>query len=106
MDQSSFYWNLSFGKRSEEELYNVSSDPECMINLAADPGFNPLKQKLRELMLQNLREQEDPRILGNGDIFDKYPYSSETVKDFYNRYMKGEISRKSAGWVDSTDFEE
>jgi len=106
MDQSSFYWNLSFGKRFEEELYNVSADPECMKNLAADPGFNPLKQKLRELMLQNLREQEDPRILGNGDIFDKYPYSSETVRDFYNRYMKGEISRKAAGWVDSTDFEE
>lgn len=104
--QSSFYWNLSFGKRPEEELYNVSSDPGCMINLAADQGYYPLKQKLHGLMLQKLREQEDPRIMGNGDVFDNYPYSSETVKDFYNRYKKGTVSRKSAGWVDSTDFEE
>lgn len=103
---TSFYWKLSFGKRFEEELYNISGDPECMTNLATDPGFNQLKQKMREQMLENLREQEDPRVLGNGDIFDKYPYSSETVRNFYNRYMKGEISRRSAGWVDSTDFEE
>jgi arylsulfatase A-like enzyme len=106
MRQSSLTWNFSFGKRPGEELYNISSDPECMINLAADQGYYPMKQRLRGQMLQKLREQEDPRILGNGDIFDNYPYSSETVKDFYNRYMKGTISRKSAGWVDSTDFEE
>jgi len=56
-------------------------------------------------MLRNLREQEDPRIVGNGDIFDKYPYASETVRNYYNRYVKGDITRKSAAWVDSTDFE-
>jgi len=104
--QSSYYWNLNFGKRVEEELYNIAVDPDCMVNLATDPGFNPLKQKLREELLGKLREQEDPRVLGNGDIFDKYPYSSESVRNFYNRYMQGEISRRSAGWVDSTDFEE
>ena len=99
------YWNLSFGRRPEEELYNLSGDPECMVNRASDPGLNPLKQRLRQLMLRDLREQEDPRILGNGDIFDKYPYASETVRNYYNRYVKGEITRKSAAWVDSTDFE-
>ena len=103
---SSEYWNLSFGKRVEEELYKISADPECMNNLAGDPGLNPLKQKLREQLLRELREQEDPRIVGNGDIFDEYPYASETVRNYYKRYMKGEISRKTAGWVDSTDFEE
>ncbi len=103
--QSSYYWILNFGKRVEEELYNIASDPDCMLNLASDPGFNPLKQKLREELFVKLREQEDPRVLGNGDIFDKYPYSSESVRNFYNRYMKDEISRRSAGWVDSTDFE-
>ena len=33
------------------------------------------------------------------------PYAQKATKDFYNRFMKGELSRKSAGWVDSTDFE-
>lgn len=100
------YWDFCFGKRYEEELYNIAADPECIINLATDPGLNPVKQRLREEMLIELREQEDPRILGNGDIFDNYTYASESTRDFYNRYMKGDLSRRSAGWVDSTDFEE
>jgi hypothetical protein len=91
--------------RVEEELYNISSDPECLINLVPDPGYNVLKQRMRLQMVQELEKQEDPRILGNGDIFDKYPYSSEVVRDFYNRFMKGTISASAAGWVDSSDFE-
>ena len=100
------FWNRSFGFRGEEELYNITSDPECMNNLAGDPGLNNMKQKLRQQLLSELREQYDPRILGNGDTFDKYPYASEAIRDFYNRYKRGELSRKSAGWVDSTDFED
>lgn len=103
--QSHDYWNLSFGRRLEEELYNIATDPECIFNLATDPGLNPVKQRMREQMHRELRKQEDPRIVGNGDIFDEYPYASETVRDFYNRYKNGEIYRRSAGWVDSTDFE-
>jgi arylsulfatase A-like enzyme len=104
--QSYDFWKLSFGKRAEEELYNISADPGCLINLASDPGLNPLKHRMREQMVRELGQQGDPRILGNGDVFDKYPYSSETVRDFYNRFMKGEVTRRSAGWIDSTDFEE
>ena len=104
--QSYDFWKLSFGKRAEEELYNISADPECLVNLASDPGLNPLKRRMREQMVRELGQQGDPRILGNGDVFDKYPYSSETVRDFYNRFMKGEVTRRSAGWIDSTDFEE
>ena len=104
--QSVDFWKLSFGKRGEEELYNISSDPECLVNLAPDPGLYPFKQRLREQMFRELHEQGDPRVSENGDIFDKYPYASEAVRDFYNRYMKGVISRSAAGWVDSTDFEE
>jgi len=103
--ESSDYWKLNFGMRVEEELYNISSDPECMINLVPDPGYNVLKQRMRALMAQELEKQGDPRIMGNGDIFDEYPYASEAVRDFYNRFMKGVISASAAGWVDSTDFE-
>ena len=44
-------------------------------------------------------------MLGNGDVFDKYIYAEEETRNFYERYMKGEISKSAAGWVDSTDFE-
>jgi len=99
------YWNLNFGMRNDEELYDIGKDPECMNNLAADAGYNSVKRKLHEQLYNELLDQDDPRILGNGDIFDKYPYAQKASEDFYNRYMKGEISRKNAGWVDSTDFE-
>ncbi|MCU0473244.1 MAG: hypothetical protein MUC93_07745 [Bacteroidales bacterium] len=32
-------WNLNFGKRVEEELYNIVTDPECMVNLSGDPEY-------------------------------------------------------------------
>ena len=102
---SSEYWKLNFGKRIGEELYNIGSDPECLINLANDPGYNPLKRRLNDQLSDELRQQNDPRINGNGDIFDNYPYADKRTKDFHTRFMKGEISRKDAGWVDSTDFE-
>ncbi len=100
------YWNYCFGKRTEEELYKISADPECINNLASDPGLNFLKQSLRRQMLDKLHSQGDPRMAGNGDVFDKYPYASEDNRNFYDRYLRGEIPVSAAGWVDPTDFEE
>ncbi len=97
------YWDLSFGKRPEEELYKVTSDPECLQNLADQPESRPLKGRLRTELLTRLKKQQDPRMLGKGDIFDRYLYADETNRNFYDRYMKGE--RLTAGWVNPTDFE-
>ena len=99
------FWELCFGLRNNEELYNITSDPECIKNLAGDPGLNNMKQSLRQQLLSELREQDDPRVIGTGEVFDKYVYADEASRDFYNRYTRGEIFRKKAGWVDSTDFE-
>jgi arylsulfatase A-like enzyme len=96
------YWQLNFGKRVEEELYNIEKDPFCMNNLAEDENLNDRKAKMMEEMTQKLTEQGDPRILGNGDIFDNYEYSG-VVKNYYNRYMGGE--KVKAGWVNLTDYD-
>ena len=99
------YWNLSFGLRPEDEFYDLGKDPDCMNNLVSDPGYNNARLLLYEQLYNELSEQDDPRILGNGDVFDKYPYAQESTADFYNRFMRGELTKKSAGWVDSSDFE-
>ena len=99
------YWKLSFGMRKDEELYDIGKDPECLKNLASDAGYSSLKRSLNGQLYTELLKQDDPRMYGNGDIFDKYPQAQEATKDFYNRFIKGEVSRKRAGWVDSTDFE-
>jgi arylsulfatase A-like enzyme len=96
------YWQLNFGKRVEEELYNIKNDPFCIKNLASDQNFAELKTKMETEMIQKLTEQSDPRVLGNGDIFDNYPYQGE-VRNYYNRFMAGE--KVKAGWVNESDYD-
>lgn len=96
------FWQLNFGKRLGEELYNIETDPYCMNNLVEVESFADIKSKLENELIKKLKEQNDPRILGNGDVFDNYEYSGE-VRNFYNRYLSGEDV--SAGWVNESDFE-
>ena len=97
------FWQWNFGKRPEEELYQISEDPYCMNNLIADPETATIQQEMRTQLMALLKEQGDPRVLGNGAVFDQYVYSDENSRDFYNRYMAGEELR--AGWVEPSDFE-
>jgi N-sulfoglucosamine sulfohydrolase len=99
------FWKLNFGKRPDEELYDLGKDPECVENLAGNAGYNPMKRRLHDQLYLELLEQDDPRAYGKGEQFDKYQYADETVRNFYSRFMNGELTKRSAAWVDSTDFE-
>lgn len=100
----STYWDLSFGKRPAEELYNLSTDRDCMINLALNKKFDTVRTSLRKELEQALDRQGDPRMSGKGYLFDQYPYADESGRDFYNRYIRGE--KLNANWVSPTDFEQ
>jgi arylsulfatase A-like enzyme len=97
------YWQWNFGKRPQEELYHISKDPVCMNNLAEDPDVGDVLTNLRAQLDGILTEQQDPRVLGQGDIFQTYLYSDEGSRNFYHRYMAGE--EMNAGWVEPSDFE-
>ena len=96
-------WKMSFGKRPNEELYNRKKDPACMLNLADKSEFSELKEKLKRQLFAELKQQGDPRMFGNGFIFDDYPYADQKSVNFYERYKKGE--KLNAGWVNPSDFE-
>lgn len=96
------YWKLNFGKRVNEELYNITIDPYCMKNLTDDKQYASRKAKMIKEMTDRLTKQGDPRILGNGDVFDNYKYSG-AVQNYYNRYMGGE--KVPADWVNKTDYD-
>jgi arylsulfatase A-like enzyme len=96
------YWQQNFGKRPAEELYLIEQDPFCMTNLIDEPIFAGLKMILEQEMIEKLTEQGDPRIIGEGEIFDNYPYYG-AVQNYYNRYMAGEDA--PAGWVNETDYD-
>ena len=93
------FYELSFGRRPAEELYNMADDPDCVTNLAYDPGHAKVKESLWKQLKEELTVQGDPRILGQGEIFDFYPncridrqqdlYGDKTydpVKIFEERY--------------------
>jgi N-sulfoglucosamine sulfohydrolase len=97
------FWELSFGKRPADELYDIAKDPNCVTNLAERPDFASVMAAMRAQLFAELKAQQDPRMFGKGDVFDKYPYGSDRVRDFYTRYKKGEPVR--AGWVNKSDFQ-
>jgi arylsulfatase A-like enzyme len=83
------YWELAFGRRPAEELYDIREDPHCMKNLAGDPEHAGLKQSLWGELAQTLRETGDPRIFGNGDVFETYEYYVDAPHSWAH-YLKGD----------------
>jgi arylsulfatase A-like enzyme len=67
-------WDLSFGIRPEEELYDCIRDPEQLVNLADDPAYASVKAVLAAQLMDQLKRTGDPRAIGQGDQFDEYPY--------------------------------
>ncbi len=73
-DHHSLLYELSFGKRPAEELYDCRRDPEQLLNLADDPAYADIKESMADLLMEQLELTADPRVIGGGDKFDEYPY--------------------------------
>jgi len=65
---------LAFEKRGACELYDLRKDPAQLNNVADQPEYADVKKKLDETLMAELKGTYDPRVLGKGDAFDKYPY--------------------------------
>ncbi len=100
---SNTFWALNFGKRSSEELYDLKFDADCVTNLANSPAQQLRRQQMATEMNARLTSQGDPRMSGQGAIFDHYPIATVELRGFYERYMSGE--KVKAGWVSNSDFE-
>jgi arylsulfatase A-like enzyme len=92
-------WQLNFGLRPAEELYDLERDPDCVHNLALQQ--QSVAAALRQRLEAELRRSGDPRMHGDGAVFDRYPVTSGA--GFYEAFKAGR--RPAAGWVESTDFE-
>jgi N-sulfoglucosamine sulfohydrolase len=101
MNRADQFWQLNFGMRPADELYDLVADADCAINLAVDSSYAERVAQLRERMESELRAQGDPRMAGRGHVFDEYQPTNGD--GFYEKFMRGE--KPSAGWVTPTDFE-
>lgn len=96
-------WAFCFGKRPAVEFYNLKTDPDCVKNLAPQAATGKQRLALQEELYAKLKAQGDPRMFGQGEVFDRYVHANPAHVNFYERYMKGE--KLNAGWVKGTDFE-
>lgn len=97
------YWERIMGKRGAEELYHLSEDPDCMTNLAGKPEHEETRQRLKAQLFAELKEQQDPRVVGGGEKFDEYPFADPSAIHFYERMKGGE--KMKAAWISPTDYD-
>lgn len=93
------FWQLCFGLRPPLEFYDTASDPDLVHNLPTDPRAAALRARLHA----ELKAQNDPRMEGRGDVFDRYEHATKANVGFYEKFMRGEPVK--AGWISPTDIE-
>ncbi|HYE99543.1 MAG TPA: sulfatase [Planctomycetota bacterium] len=67
------FLKLAVDKRPAEELYDVRTDPGCLVNLAGSPEHEEVRKGLSARLEATLRETGDPRVGPNPDVFETYP---------------------------------
>ena len=75
--QWEMHWNLGFGLRPAEELYDLRKDPDYLTNVAYDTAYYEIKEELSTQLIQILKTTGDPRVTGDGKTFDRLPFIAE-----------------------------
>ena len=78
------YYRSTLGQRPAEELYDLSSDPDQVTNLAADPQYDATRKRLADQLMAKLRETNDPRLVDDGAFYE----TGEMAADVPNRWEK------------------
>lgn len=71
-DSIKHYFDLAVARRPLEELYDIEEDPFCLNDLSSLPEYQEQLMELRQKMNQRLTETGDPRVHGNGDVWETY----------------------------------
>lgn len=69
---SSPSWQHAFGKRPAEQLFDLTTDPDCVVNLASEAIYSEKVAAMNQTLTEELKRQDDPRIRGDGKVFDDY----------------------------------
>ena len=94
------FWQLCFGQHGREELYDLTRDRDCLNNLATSAASERERAALKSSLFTELKAQGDPRMTGQGDVFDRYEHANKGHVGFYEKFMRGE--KLKAGWVNTT----
>lgn len=75
------FFELNFGKRPEQELYDLRSDPDQLVNVADNPAYSDTLHQLHARVEKWMRDTGDPRVDPTYDVFDTFPYYGRSVVD-------------------------
>lgn len=73
------HFRLAFAKRPADELYDLRTDPAQLNNVANQPTYKTIQQKLARQVADWQRTTNDPRWSGS-DPFSSYPYYGNAAK--------------------------
>ena len=76
-------YELAFGKRPREELYDLCVDPHYMNNIAADPNYESVRADLEARLLHVLEAQSDPRLTEQPCRYEYEPYAGKVPKVWF-----------------------
>ena len=93
-------FQLAFGKRPAEELFDLSKDPDQMNNVSEDPVYQKIKAKLSSQLSAYLVKTGDPRESGPPFNFDETEYYMEADKT----PRPGEEAKKALGLEDEYNY--
>lgn len=83
-DHGMSFFELAFSFRAQEEFFDLKEDPDCIQNLAFSQEYRSFKDDLSKKMIDELKNHKDPRIMGDGGVFDTYYYMGfEAMKKMY-----------------------
>jgi len=74
------FFERGFMKRPPEELYDLSIDPEQLVNVAGHKEYMAVLKQLRRQLKQWMQDTDDPRLNNKGDLLEEYPYTSSSYK--------------------------
>lgn len=78
-EENPILFQLNFGKRPLEELYDLKSDPYQLINQANNPRYKKKKKLLEKKLTNWMIETDDPRVDPSYDGFDFFPYYGRKI---------------------------
>jgi uncharacterized sulfatase len=67
------FFHLAVDKRPEWQFFNVTGDPDCLIDLANDPEHARIVGEYKKQLTEILTATGDPRVLGYGHVWEDYP---------------------------------
>ena len=89
------HYDIAFGPRPAEELYDLRKDPDQVNNVASDPAYAKIRGEMGADLMRRLTEAGDPRVTGDGLTFEKPPFAGPLIEESANEGSSKKASRKA-----------